>query len=451
MKSTIEYVLTWLNARPEIENLRAGVCDLNGLIRGKLIPVGQAKKALTGGLRIPLSCTSVDIWGNDVADSTLVYESGDGDGILEWTGRHILPMEWLNQPSGLIPLWLRDESGKPFSADPRCALASVLERYTAHGLKPVVATELEFYLLDASQTRPVAPKSPLTGKPLAANAVYSIDELDQFDGFFSDVYSACAEQGIPVDTALAEGGTGQFEINLLHRDDAMRAADDAMLFRRIVKGMARKHQLCASFMAKPYPERAGNGLHIHFSLLNEQGENIFDDGSDQGSQTLRYAVAGLLDAMAPSTLIFAPHLNSYRRLQPHTHAPSSACWGYENRHAAIRIPGGSPVARRIEHRVAGADANPYLVLAAIMGAALIGIEKKQLPDQPVVGDCFPERTTQLPDDWRTAISVFEKSKISSLIFSPLLCNLFASCKKQEYATFARQISDFEFATYLETI
>jgi len=451
MKSTSEEMLAWLETRPEIEHLRAAVCDLNGLMRGKLIPVGEAKKALSGGLRIPLSATSVDIWGNDIADSKLVYEAGDGDGILEWTGRRILPMEWLRQPGALIPLWLCDESGIPFSADPRRALAAVLERYAALGLKPVVATELEFYLLDALKTRPTTPTSPATGKPLVSNAVLSIDELDQFNEFFHDVYTVCDGQGIPADTAITECGVGQFEINLLHRDDALSAADDAILFKRIIKGMAQKHHLAATFMAKPYPQQTGSGLHIHFSLLNEKGENIFDDGSDQGSKTLLHAVTGLLEAMRPSTLVFAPHLNSYRRLQPHTHAPCAVCWGYENRHAAIRIPGGPHTARRIEHRVAGADANPYLVLAAVLGAALIGIEKQHKPEEPVAGDRFPANARQLPNDWHTAISIFEKSPISSLIFSPLLCNLFVSCKKQEYDTFARQMTDFECTTYLATL
>jgi len=451
MNTTPEQMLTWLHERPEIKHLRAAVCDLNGLMRGKLVPVGQAKKVLTGGMRMPLSATSVDIWGNDIADSALVYASGDGDGILEWTGRSILPMDWLNQPSGLISLWLREEHGNPFMADPRRALAGVLERYAALGLRPVVATELEFYLLDPEKNRPVPPLSPATGKPLINHSVLSIDELDQFDDFFRDVYIACSEQGIPADTAIAECGVGQFEINLLHRDNALRAADEAILFKRIVKGLARRHSLAATFMAKPYPAHAGNGFHVHFSLLNDQGKNVFDDGGDRGSNILHYAVAGLLDAMAPSTLIFAPHLNSYRRLQPHSHAPSSVCWGYENRHAAIRIPGGSPTARRIEHRVAGADANPYLVLAAILGAALIGIEKQQMPEPPVTGDVFPNTVRQLPDDWRTAISQFEKSVISSLIFPPLLCKLLVSCKQQEYATFTRQMSDFECSTYLETI
>ncbi len=448
--SPTEQMLDWLSARPAIENLRAGVCDFNGIMRGKLIPANQAKKALNGGLRIPLSTTSVDIWGNDIAGSSLVYESGDGDGILQWTGRNILAMEWLAQPTGLIPLWLTDENGAPFLADPRQALAHVLAKYSAFGLRPVVATELEFYLLAPDETRPTPPKSPATGKVCNANAVLSIDEIDHFDGFFNDVYALCAQQGIPADTAIAEGGAGQFEINFAHCDEALRAADDAVLFKRIVKGVARKHGIVASFMAKPYAERSGNGFHVHFSLLDKAGENVFDDGSDAGSKTMQYAVAGLLAAMDESTLLFAPHLNSYRRLQPNTHAPSAISWGYENRNAAIRIPGGPTAARRIEHRVSGADANPYLVLAAILGAALAGMEAAQMPVDPIVGEASSPGLTHLPDNWRNAIDSFECAKILPSFLSPMFRDLFASCKRQEERTFASRITDFEYSTYLET-
>lgn len=443
-------MLAWLAQRPDIKKLRVGLCDLNGIMRGKLIPVEQAEKALKDGLRIPLSTTSVDIWGNDIENSELVYEAGDGDGILEWTSRKILPMNWMGQPTGLISLWLKQENGTPFTADPRRALADVLEKYSALGLKPVVATELEFYLVDPANTRATPPKSPATGKTMDANAVLSIDEIDHFDAFFDDVYAACKEMDVPADAAIAEGGAGQFEINLLHRDDALQAADDAMLFKRIVKGMARKHNLTASFMSKPYKERSGNGLHIHFSLLDENGDNVFDDGSEQGSPSLKYAIAGLLEAMTESTLIFAPHLNSYRRLQPHMHSPTAICWGYENRHAAIRVPGGAPAARRIEHRVSGADANPYLVLAAILGAALVGMSNKNEPDKAVDGNKFPETVKHLPDNWKAAINAFEQGQHLKSVFSPLLRNLYTSCKNQEYDVFAEQMTDFEYATYLES-
>ena len=443
-------MLDWLKQRPEIETLRVGVCDLNGILRGKLIPVDQADKALSGGLRIPQSTTSVDIWGNDIENSALVYEMGDSDGILEWTGRPIQLIDWMGKPTGMIPLWQATEQGEPFLADPRRALANVLARYKAKGLTPVVATELEFYLFDKTETTPQPPLSPVTGKRLDANAVLSVDELDHFEAFFNDVYAACAAQNIPADAAIAEGGAGQFEINLLHCDDGLKAADDAFMFKRLVKGIARKHNLSASFMAKPYAERAGNGLHIHFSVLDETGKNIFDDGSDTGSDMLRWGVAGLLNAMPQSTLIFAPHLNSYRRLQPHTHAPSIVSWGYENRHAAIRIPGGPNVARRIEHRVAGADANPYLILAVVLGAALDGIEAKQKPIDPVKGDQVPENIVYLPSDWKQAINLFEDGDTLDNVFSPVLKKLYASCKRQEQQVFATQMSSFEFNTYMET-
>ncbi len=442
-------MLAWLKTQPEIRNLRAGLCDLNGVMRGKLIPVEQAAKALDGGLRIPLSASSIDIWGDDIMDSELVYATGDGDGVLEWTGRDILPMPWMEPPSGLIPLWLFNENGEPFSADPRQALAKVLDDYAGMGLTPVVASELEFYLVDPHATRAATPKSPVTGRPVEANSVLSIDQIDHFNGFFNDVYAASAEMTVPADAAIAEGGAGQFEINLIHRADALAAADDAMLFKRIVKGMARKHDLMASFMAKPYLDRTGNGMHIHFSLLDEKGENVFDDGSDEGSDILKYAVAGMLAAMRESSLIFAPHLNSYRRLKPHSHAPTTICWGYENRHAAIRIPGGNHKARRIEHRVAGADGNPYLVLAAILGAALEGIKAKKLPVAATIGDNFASDVQHLPSDWKSAISAFENGEILPLVFSELLRKLYASCKNQEYAKFADQMTDFEYNTYME--
>ncbi|MGI9335920.1 MAG: glutamine synthetase family protein [Gammaproteobacteria bacterium] len=443
--------LDWLDSHPNIQSVRAAVCDLNGALRGKRIPVDQAKKALAGGLRMPLSVSGVDIWGEDIVGSSLVFATGDADGVCEWTGRDILEVNWLAQPTGLIPLWLAEEGGTPFAGDPRRALASVAHRYTALGLTPVAATELEFYLVDPSDQQPVAPRSPLTGKRLASDGVLSIDEIDQFDAFVNDVYAACAAQNVPADAAIAENGAGQFEINLLHVADPLKAADDAVFFKRIVKGLARKHGFAASFMAKPYGDRSGNGFHVHFSLLDAHGNNVFDDGTERGSDTLRHAVGGLLGAMAESTLVFAPHFNSYRRLRPGTHAPTAIAWGYENRTAAVRIPGGPSAARRIEHRVAGADANPYLVLAGILGAALEGIERQMQPCDPIEGDAYALDLPHLPFDWASSVEAFESGALTERIFAPLLRQMFVSCKKQEMAVFAGRVTDFEYQSYLEAV
>jgi glutamine synthetase len=443
--------MDWLDGRSEVKSLRAAVCDLNGVMRGKRIPVEQAAKVLDGGLRMPLSVVGVDIWGEDIVKSPLLFATGDADGVCESTGRGILPMDWLAEPSGLIPVWLREESGAPFGGDPRRALAAIVERYRAHGLTPVVAMELEFYLYDPSDARPQAPVSPVTGKRLDADSVLSIDELDDFGAFFRDVYAACAAQGVPADSAIAENGIGQFEINLLHAADPLRAADDAVLFKRIVKGLARKHGFAASFMAKPYGERSGNGLHVHFSLIDKESRNVFDDGTLDGSATMRHAVGGLIAAMPETTLLFAPHFNSYRRLRPGTHAPAAAAWGYENRTTAIRIPGGSCKARRIEHRVAGADANPYLVLAGVLAGALAGIERHIAAPAPITGDAYRQQLRGLPPDWASAIDAFAAGAIVADTLPVMLRDMLVACKRQELATFALQVTDFEYETYLDMV
>jgi glutamine synthetase len=443
--------LRWLAEQNDITSLRAAVCDLNGVMRGKRIPVDQAEKVLSGGLRMPLSVVGVDIWGEDIKDSPLVFTTGDADGLCEPIGRGILPMDWTPERTGLIPLWLREEKGTPFGGDPRRALAALAERYAAAGLFPVIAMELEFYLYDPKEDRPVAPISPVTGKRLDADSVLSIDEIDEFGSFFRDVYAACEQQGVPADSAIAENGVGQFEINLMHVNDPLRAADDAVLFKRIVKGVARKHGFAASFMAKPYGGRSGSGLHVHFSCLDKNGVNVFDDDTDEGSMMMRNAVGGLLAGMAQTTLLFAPHFNSYRRLRPGSHAPSAAAWGYENRTVAIRIPGGSPKARRIEHRVAGADANPYLVLAGILGGAIIGIEREMSPPDPVRGDAYTMKLRGLPPDWASAIDAFAAGEIVSATLPDVLRDMLVACKRQELTTFAAQVTDFEYEAYLDMV
>lgn len=446
-----ETSLAWLESRPDITSLRAAVCDLNGILRGKRVPVAQARKVLEGQMRMPYSIAFLDIWGEDVADNPLVWKAGDIDGRCAPTGRGFLPMDWLGAPSALMPLMLVEEDGAPYLGDPRQALAAVVARFAALGLAPVVATELEFYLVDTTGDEPTPPKSPVTHKFLDGDGALSIDDLDHFEAFFTDVYAACDAHGIPVDSAISENGGGQFEINLLHVADPLKAADDALYFKRFVKGIARKYGLAASFMAKPFLDRAGNGFHVHFSLLDRQGRNVFDDGGAEGTDVMRHAVAGLLDAMRASALIFAPHLNSYRRLQPNAHAPTQVIWGYESRHAAIRIPGGPPAARRIEHRVAGADANPYLVLAAVLGAALEGMEARLPPAAPMVAAADEAAGATLPQDWKLAIRAFEDSAPMARIFAPVLRESFAGMKKQELQVFSRQISPFEHETYLETV
>jgi glutamine synthetase len=443
-------IVGWLAQNEQVEVLHTAVCDLNGIMRGKRIPIQQARRIVEGGIRMPLSIVGVDVWGEDIVGNPLVYSGGDTDGICNPTGRGALPINWTTRPSAMIPLWLFQDAQTPFLGDPRQALALVVRRYAELGLQPVVATELEFYLVDPDADSAVAPISPYTGKRLDSDAILSLDELEDFGEFFREVYQQCETQNVPADTAVAENGVGQFEINLLHTSP-LKAADDAVLFKRIVKGVARKHKLVATFMAKPYGMRSGNGFHVHFSLDDSEGNNVFDDGTDSGSEIMHHAVGGLLAAMAESTLLFAPHFNSYRRLRPDTHAPSAISWGYENRTTAVRIPGGNPKSRRIEHRVAGADANPYLVVAGILGAALAGIQDEIKPPKPFVGRAYSERLPKLPADWASAVNAFEDGAMIQRIFDPVLQSMFVACKRQEIAGFASQVTDLEFSAYLEVV
>ena len=434
-----------------LSTIRIAACDLNGQMRGKRMPSAMAAKLDKGGARMPLSALNLDLWGSDIDNSPLVFESGDADGVLMPTDRGPVAMPWLANASALVPMTLHYDDGTPFMGDPRHALEAVLKRYDDQGWTVIAATEMEFNLVDASGDQPCPPKNPVTGRSLDSHAIISLAELDAFDDFFTDLYNACEAMGIPAQTAISEGGLGQFEINLNHQN-ALRAADDAWLFKAMVKGIARKHGLAATFMAKPYSEEAGNGMHVHFSVVDSHGNNVFDDGSDTGSDVLKHAVAGCLAAMPASTLIFAPHGNSYDRLVPGAHAPTSAAWGYENRTAAIRIPGGPPAARRIEHRVAGGDINPHLMLATVLGAALVGIEDQMAPPAPITGNAYEiADLPQLAADWNAAIDVFETDPLIARILPEMTIQNLVMTKRQELRLFAERPKETHWLSLLEAV
>ncbi|MBS0563348.1 MAG: glutamine synthetase [Proteobacteria bacterium] len=441
----------WLRKHPQVRTIRVAAADLNGQARGKRVPARFADKVESDGTRFPMSVLNLDIWGEDVEDSPLLFESGDADGILKPTERGYMPMPWLEAPTALLPIWMFRENGQPYDGDPRHALRAVVERYKARGLTPVCAMELEFFLIDDSGKTLQVPPSPRSGKRRKAAEILSIRALDAFDSFFTDLYDACEEMDIPADTAISESGLGQFEINLMHCDDALRAADDAWLFKMLVKGLARRHGFAASFMAKPYPEYSGNGLHTHFSIIDKDGRNVFSNGGPEGSELLMNAIAGCLWAMPDSALLFAPHANSYDRLIPEAHAPNAVCWAYENRTSAIRVPSGSPSARRIEHRTAGGDVNPYLMLAGILGAALIGIEEKMTPPPPITGNAYALDLPLIPDTWEEAIAVFEKSEKIARIFPRELITNLVMTKRQELHYMAELTPAEQTEIYLDTV
>ncbi len=443
--------MDWLREHPEVKTIRVAAADLNGQPRGKRIPARFADKLLTEGTKFPFSVLNMDIWGEDIENSPLVFQAGDPDGLLLPTERGFMPMPWLEAPTGLLPLWMFHADGQPYDGDPRQALARVVERYKAAGLTAVVATELEFFLIDDSGGQLRVPPSPRSGKRRTGAETLSLRALDAFDRFFTALYDACEAMDIPADTAISEAAPGQFEINLMHQADPLKAADDSWLFKLLVKGLARQYGFAGSFMAKPYELWNGSGMHMHFSVLDAQGRNIFDNGGDEGSEALRHAVAGCLAAMPGSTLLFAPHENSYDRLVPNAHAPTGIGWAYENRTSAIRIPSSGPKARRIEHRVAGGDVNPYLTVAAVLGAALNGIEDRAEPPAPIKGNAYEQGLAQLPATWAEAIDAFETCPQIRRIFPAHLIENLVMTKRQELHYMAELSDDETVELYLDTV
>lgn len=442
--------MSWLDDHPEVRTVRVGTADLNGQPRGKSVPVRFARAYEEEGTRFPLSVLNLDIWGEDIEDSPLVFEVGDPDGVLMPTERGYVPMPWLSRPSAFLPMWMYNEDGSPFDGDPRHALARVVERYAALGLTPVVATEMEFYLVDDSGVDIRQPASPRSGKRRPGAEILSLRALDAFDSFFSDLYDALDAMEIPAEAASSEVGLGQFEINLSHVPDALRAADDAWLFKTLVRGLARNHGFAASFMAKPYEDYAGNGMHMHFSVLDRDGNNAFANGTFEGTPLLHHAIAGCLKGINKLALVFAPHANSYERLVPESHAPTGICWAYENRTASIRVPGGSFAARRIEHRVAGGDVNPYLFLAAVLGSALVGIEDSLAPPPPIEGNAYEQDIDQIPDTWEQAIETFDSPFVRRIFPQLLIDNLIAT-KRQELRYMQELTPRQQLDLYLDTV
>ena len=434
----------------QFQSIRVATVDLNGQLRGKRLPASYASKLPKGQVRMPLSIMNVDIWGNDIEDSKLVFETGDADGILLPTNRGPVPMPWLNNHSALVPMSMHVEDGTPFFGDPREALNIVLSRFAKKGWHVLASTEMEFTLVDDRNSKLRPPINPRSNRRIFASDVLSLDELDAFDAFFSDLHRGAEAMNIPIQTMTSECGLGQFEVTLSHQG-AMRAADDATLFKILARGIARKHSMAATFMAKPYQEDAGNGMHLHFSVVDENGTNIFDNGGSEGTEFLQQALAGCITAMRASTLIFAPHGPSYNRFEHGSHAPTNVCWGYENRTAALRVPGGLPSARRIEHRTAGGDINPYLMLAAVLGAAIEGIEVGLKPVPPITGSAYDQDLPQLMTDWVSAIDLIESDVFVARCLPKGLIQNFVMTKRQEIRFLANISEPDQWKTYLERV
>ena len=453
MTDPVQHAEAFFEARPEIDVLEAFIVDVNGQLRGKWVPVRSAAKVMQGQLRFPSSSYSLDIWGNEVPASGIGAAAGDPDGVCIPVPETLGVVTWTERPMAQLLLSMNDRDGTPFFADPRHALARVIDRYEARGWTPVVACELEFHLIDRDldHGRPVPPRSPATGRRLADRNVYGVTELAEFEPVFVDMAGTFEAQGIPADTSISEYGVGQYEINLRHVPNALLAADHCVLMKRAVKGVARRHGFDATFMAKPFAQDSGNGLHVHFSVLDESGRNLFAVGDGKGTRHLHHAMGGLIATMHDAMAVFSVNANSFRRFEEGAFAPTTATWGRDNRNTALRVPDSDAAGTRIEHRVAGADAVPHLVIAGVLAGALHGIENAIDPGEPVVGNAVPDDAVGLPASWGAALDAFEGSDFIGEVFGEPFRNVFTASKRQEKQKFEAIITTLEYETYLRNI
>jgi glutamine synthetase len=321
-------------------------------------------------------------------------------------------------------------------------------------LTPVVALELEFYLIHrqrAANGAPQPPRSPVTGEPEHSTQVYGMAELDDYRAFLDTLAGAAAVQELPADAAVSEYAPGQYEINLKHEPDAESACDHALQLKRLIRAVAREHGMEASFMAKPYPGLAGNGMHLHVSLVNDSGENVFTSEEPLGNPLLGHAAAGLATTMAEWMALFAPNVNAFRRFQPDSYVPLAPTYGYNNRTLALRVPSGHAPARRIEHRVAGADANPFLLMAAVLAGMHHGLTQQLPPPEPVSGNAYATVAPGLPLNWLDALRRFEASTLAPEYFGERFCAAYVANKDEERRTFEEQVTALEYAWYLRTV
>lgn len=441
-------LLGLLEENPRIETVEMVLSDLNGIYRGKWVPVDGVGKILDGKFKMPLTAVSPDIWGRDVP--ALCEKTGDGDGICEAIEETARILPWLSRPTAQMFLQLDLEDGTPWGFDPRVVLKNVAGRFAARGLTPVCAPELEFCLFEEGRDgdgKPRVPATRVNGHCRIGGQLYSTEVMQETNALLHEIRETCQQMSVPLDGLLKELAPGQYEINLHHVANPLQAADNAQLLKQVIKSVSRKFGYIASFMAKPFGDRDGNGFHTHVSVLDANGENIFDDGTDKGSDLLRQAIAGLADAMPSSMLIFAPHLNSWRRLHTGVHGPLSPTWGYENRYVAMRIPNGEGQARRIEHRIAGADANPYLSLAAILAGVLHGIESGMEAAPPSeAGPGKPDAV--LPASWDAALRTFRNSDFIARCLGSDFQQAFTEIKQVEQREFQAAVTPLEYDTCL---
>lgn len=439
----------FLARHPDAQAIDIILTDCHGIGRGKSIRRHELESLFTQGRGIPASMFAQDVAGDDVEGTGLVLNDGGGDhrcwplagtlGFMPSTGR------------GQVLISMFNPDGTGFAAEPRHALVEQVQRARALGYEPMGALEVEFYLVDRERDangRMQPARYPLTGRRSLNTNTMSVDELDEMSPFFDAVYEGAKTLDLPLEALISEYSVGQYELTIRYRD-LMRAADDLVIAKRLIRSTARRFGMEACFMAKPFGTQAGSGMHLHLSLADQAGANLFaDPAPDTLSPLMLQAIAGVRGTIGETMAVLAPFYNSWRRFASVNYSPGNDTWGFENRTVALRVPSGSAKARHFEHRVAGVDANPYLVAAVTLGGALAGIEAKADPGPAVVGNAYENAARNtLPRSWVEAIDRLEQSDFARRILGPMLHQGFVAVKRAEVDRMAREVSEAEWALY----
>ncbi len=441
---------SFLNAHPAVRFFDAFVNDLNTVERGKRIDRGGIARVFSHGMPLPGSMFALDIEGGTNEATGLGFDDGDADRPCKPIPATLVPVPWQSEVAQL-QLRMFDHDGTRFFGDPRWILEQQVATFAALGLTPVVAIEYEFYLVDRARGAdglPQPPAGPLTGRREFRTQINSMTDLNEYSELLAEIDRVCRLQQVPATSSLAEYGPGQYEVNLAHAPDALRVCDEALRFKRIVKSVARAHGCDATFLPKPYRDMAGSGLHVHVSLLDTQGRNIFAAADPQASPKLRSAIAGTLATLADGMALCAPGPNSYRRFRAEAYVPVHANWSINNRGSAIRIPASDAANLRIEHRLAGADANPYLVVAWVLAGMHHGLTQRLEPPPVTTGNAYEQPGEALPVHWNDAVERFARSEIAVRYFGERFVHLYATVKRGEYQEFATHITPLEIQRYL---
>lgn len=452
--SSIEEAEEFLATHPEIEAIDIVLSDANGIGRGKIIRRHELVGLYRNGRHLPISILGLDIVGEDVHETGLIWDQGDGD-LRAWPIPGTLkPLHGTTPPRAELLMSMYSLDGVPMSSDPRHALTRQVGAMAGEGLFPAGAFELEFFLLDPDMSAGVRPApAVLDGRRSDWTEVYSVDHLHGMQPLFSDIYRAAEAMGIRAETVISEYAPGQYELTLDYRTDVMQAADDLVRLKRIVRMQARRHGVTACFMAKPVEKYAGSGMHFHVSLQDATGRNIFAEAVEgTWTDTIRHALGGLRQTMGESMLVFAPHANSWRRFVGQSYAPVSPSWGVNNRSVALRIPAGELKARRIEHRPSGVDASPYLVGATILAGIRRGLAQRIDPGPETTGNGYAGTDDlPMPRDWREAIDRATASEFLKEALGADMHRTFTAIKAAEHARVARWIADVDYALYLHNV